>query len=36
LPAETRERIARAASDELLVWNLRTLDADTLDDIFDY
>ena len=36
LPAETRERIACAASDELLVWNLRTLDADTLDDIFDY
>lgn len=36
LPAETRKRIACAASDELLVWNLRTLDADTLDDIFDY
>jgi hypothetical protein len=36
LPAEVRERIARAEPDELLVWNLRVLDADTLDDIFDY
>lgn len=36
LPAEARERIARAAPEELLVWNLRVLDADTLDDIFDY